>query len=315
MTQRKKMVRKSLRSKSTRHNRKSILNAANLHTIDGNYFNDISARRLRSHGPSIQHNNTSNQSMDVEFGSSSDIVTSTDMDIVPPLLEAHGDEDIDMLNMLGRIFAMADMSRKVFANRTKPVKTHPGAKRIGAKQAKKLEISESGSYELSPADATMYRALAARCNYLAQDRPDIAYSAKELCREFAVPNQQSFKKLKRLCRYLAGLPRLQYEYLWQEMPLEVTVFVDTDFAGCKETRRSTSGGAAMLGNCLIKHWSKTQTTISLSSGEAELHGNRSRLCAGSRIAEFTKRCRMDYPSSCSLRRDRRHWHRSQKRSR
>ena len=29
---------------------------------------------------------------------------------------------------------------------------------------------------------------------------------------------------------------------------------------------------ALIGQCLIKHWSKTQTTISLSSGEAELHG-------------------------------------------
>ena len=28
----------------------------------------------------------------------------------------------------------------------------------------------------------------------------------------------------------------------------------------------------MKGGCLLKHWSKTQTTISLSSGEAELHG-------------------------------------------
>ena len=28
----------------------------------------------------------------------------------------------------------------------------------------------------------------------------------------------------------------------------------------------------MLGNCCVKHWSKTQSTISLSSGEAELHG-------------------------------------------
>ena len=28
----------------------------------------------------------------------------------------------------------------------------------------------------------------------------------------------------------------------------------------------------MLSQCLIKHWSKTQTAISLSSGEAELHG-------------------------------------------
>ena len=28
----------------------------------------------------------------------------------------------------------------------------------------------------------------------------------------------------------------------------------------------------MLGGCFLKHWSKTQTTVSLSSGEAELHG-------------------------------------------
>ena len=28
----------------------------------------------------------------------------------------------------------------------------------------------------------------------------------------------------------------------------------------------------MIGGCLLKHWSKTQTTISLSGGEAELHG-------------------------------------------
>ena len=28
----------------------------------------------------------------------------------------------------------------------------------------------------------------------------------------------------------------------------------------------------MLGGCCCKHWAKTQSTISLSSGEAELHG-------------------------------------------
>eukprot|EP00975_Prorocentrum_lima_P052722 11050623-Prorocentrum_lima.AAC.1 len=38
------------------------------------------------------------------------------------------------------------------------------------------------------------------------------------------------------------------------------------------TRRSTSGGAAMWGSHTIKHWSVTQKTIALSSGEAELAG-------------------------------------------
>ena len=55
-------------------------------------------------------------------------------------------------------------------------------------------------------------------------------------------------------------------------PLVVDIYVDTDFAGCKETRRSTSGGAVMAGGCLAKHWSNTQTTISLRSGKPELHG-------------------------------------------
>ena len=68
------------------------------------------------------------------------------------------------------------------------------------------------------------------------------------------------------------MSRLVYHYAWQDMPTEPAVYVDTDFAGCRETRRSTSGGVAMLGGCCIKHWSKTQSTISLSSGDAEIRG-------------------------------------------
>jgi hypothetical protein len=167
-----------------------------------------------------------------------------------------------------------DMVGKVCAARTKPANSNKYTKRVGAKKAKKLEIAENAtnSTVLASADATMYRALSARCNYLSQDRPDISYASKELSREFSVPTVTSFKKLKRLARYLSGMPMLVYHYKWQPMPTELNVYVDTDFAGCRETRRSTSGGVAMLGNCCIKHWSKTQTTISLSSGEAELHG-------------------------------------------
>ena len=68
------------------------------------------------------------------------------------------------------------------------------------------------------------------------------------------------------------MPRLVHVYKLQDSPSAVDIYVDTDFAGCKETRSSTSGGAVVVGGCLVKHWSKTQTTISLSSGESELHG-------------------------------------------
>ena len=63
-----------------------------------------------------------------------------------------------------------------------------------------------------------------------------------------------------------------YRFPWQEKPAGINVDVDTDFAGCKSTRRSTSGGVALHGSHSIKHWSETQVTVCLSSGEAELRG-------------------------------------------
>ena len=50
------------------------------------------------------------------------------------------------------------------------------------------------------------------------------------------------------------------------------MYVDTDHAGCLETRKSTSGGIAMHGCHSIKTWSSTQQVIALSSGEAEYYG-------------------------------------------
>ena len=122
----------------------------------------------------------------------------------------------------------------------------------------------------------MYRALSARCNCLARDRPDISHAAKELCRDFAVPSTKSLKKLTHLVKYLVGVPRLVYKYPWQPRPDVCDTCVDTDFAGCRVTRRSTSGGVIFHGAHCVRHWSTTQSTISLSSGEAELNG----LCKG-----------------------------------
>jgi hypothetical protein len=70
---------------------------------------------------------------------------------------------------------------------------------------------------------------------------------------------------------LAGSPRLVLQYPWQE-EAGLHVYVDTDFAGCTQTRRSTSGGILFLGTHPLKHWSATQKYVTLSSGEAELGG-------------------------------------------
>ena len=48
-------------------------------------------------------------------------------------------------------------------------------------------------------------------------------------------------------------------------------YTDSDWAGCVKTAKSTSGGMVMMGNHLIKSYSRQQKTIALSSAEAELH--------------------------------------------
>jgi hypothetical protein len=133
------------------------------------------------------------------------------------------------------------------------------------------EEEEEESTELSEEEVRGYRSGAARANYLALDRPDISFATKELCRRMSCPRQQDIEALRRVARYLKGAPRVVYEFAWQP-DVGLQTYVDTDFAGCHVTRRSTSGGCAMRGTHLIKHWSSTQKAVTLSSGEAELCG-------------------------------------------
>ena len=116
-----------------------------------------------------------------------------------------------------------------------------------------------------------YHAIVARANYLAADRPDCQFAAKEVCRWMASPTDLSLKHVKRLGRYLKGKRRLVYEYHWQTAGM-IDVYGDTEWAGCLKARESTSGGRIMLGHHLIKACLATQANVSLSSGEAEFYG-------------------------------------------
>ena len=95
----------------------------------------------------------------------------------------HTDVDLSVYdhNSSQHTNAVHEMIDTAFATCTPPA-TNKCQKRKGAKATKKLEQLESVGHELNPREATRFRALSARCTYLAQDRPDIAYSAKELCR-------------------------------------------------------------------------------------------------------------------------------------
>ena len=56
--------------------------------------------------------------------------------------------------------------------------------------------------------------------------------------------------LKKLARYLVHNPRVAYLWLFEDDPKQITICVDTDFAGCTRTRRSTSGGMVFFWHIL-----------------------------------------------------------------
>ena len=47
--------------------------------------------------------------------------------------------------------------------------------------------------------------------------------------------------------------------------------MDSDWAGCRRSRKSTSGGILFLGGVPVRAWSSNQNVIALSSGEAEYY--------------------------------------------
>ena len=119
--------------------------------------------------------------------------------------------------------------------------------------------------------SSKYRQLAARLNFLAQDRCDIQYATKELAKAMSKPHESDWERLKRMGRYLLGRPRYCLHFHHQNMVYAINGMTDSDWAGDKVSRKSTSGGCVMLGNHVIKSWSTNQSVIALSSGEAELY--------------------------------------------
>ncbi|XP_076908128.1 uncharacterized protein LOC143564868 [Bidens hawaiensis] len=120
-------------------------------------------------------------------------------------------------------------------------------------------------------DPTTYRSLAGALQYLTFTRPDIAYAVQQICMHMHSPCMAHWNALKRIIRYLQGTTDYGL-HLRSSSALSIRAYTDADWAGCPDTRRSTSGYCVYLGNNLISWSSKRQSTISRSSAEAEYRG-------------------------------------------
>ncbi|XP_021315116.1 uncharacterized protein LOC110434728 [Sorghum bicolor] len=98
--------------------------------------------------------------------------------------------------------------------------------------------------------------------------PNIAYAMQQVCLHMHSPQDVHQTMLKCILRYVKGTTRLGIQPRCAPT-LTITAYSDADWAGCPDTRRSTSGFCVFFSNSLISWSSKQQTTISRSSAKAE----------------------------------------------
>jgi hypothetical protein len=117
-------------------------------------------------------------------------------------------------------------------------------------------------------ELNLYQQLIGSLLYLAlKTRPDNLTAVCVLSRFTSAPIKYCHMGVNRVFRYLQGTIYLALEYCSSD--IKMNVFVDSDYAGDTNSRKSTSGMAIFLGSSLIQWHSKKQSAVSLSTCEAE----------------------------------------------
>lgn len=117
-----------------------------------------------------------------------------------------------------------------------------------------------------------YRELVGALLYLSMTtRPDILYSVNCLSQLQEQPTVAAWTGLKRILRYLKGTA--EFKLVFQKYNIDdpnISCFVDADWGSDARDRKSVSGYIIMFNNCPIAWSVKKQTSIALSSTEAEI---------------------------------------------
>jgi hypothetical protein len=100
-----------------------------------------------------------------------------------------------------------------------------------------------------------------------QSRPDFCFATFKCARYMSNPAQQHEDALHTLFEYLQGAADFGIKY--RRGKTDIVGFSDSDFGGCVDTRRSTTGWIFMFGGAPVSWCSQRQKTVSLSTAEAE----------------------------------------------
>ena len=147
-------------------------------------------------------------------------------------------------------------------------------KRFGMSDCKATVSPVDLSLRLLPSDnatkvdAPFREAVGALMHLMTATRPDIAYAVGYVSRFMENPQQEHWIAVKRIFRYLQGTKSHGICYQPNDK-IDFRGYSDADWAGDHADRKSTSGYLFMLLGAPISWGSKKQSSVSLSTSEAE----------------------------------------------
>uniref|UniRef100_A0AAV1U9F8 CCHC-type domain-containing protein n=1 Tax=Peronospora matthiolae TaxID=2874970 RepID=A0AAV1U9F8_9STRA len=157
-----------------------------------------------------------------------------------------------------------DILEKFGMENSKPVKTpqDPGLKLTRSMCADGCKHAET------MANVPYRNAIGCLMYLMVGTRPDIAVAVGVLSQFAAEPCPTHWQALKRVFRFIQGTRTYGIEFQATSDD-KLQGYSDADWAGDVEARRSTSGYAFVMNNGCISWRSKKQSTVALSSTEAE----------------------------------------------
>jgi hypothetical protein len=181
------------------------------------------------------------------------------------------------MSMMGELtyflgFQVKQLKDGTFISQTKY--TQDLLKRFGMKDVKpaKTPMGTDGHVDLNKGgksvDQKAYRSMIGSLLYLCASRPDIMLSVCMCATYQSDPRECHLVAVKRILRYLVATPCFGFCYP-KGSTFYLIGYAYSDYAGCKVDRKSTSGTCQFLGRSLVSWSSKKQTSVALSTVEAE----------------------------------------------
>jgi hypothetical protein len=169
-------------------------------------------------------------------------------------------------------FQVKQLKEGIFISQTKY--TQDLLKRFGMKDAKPAKTTMGTDEHLDlnkggkSVDQKAYRSMIGSLLYLCASRSDIMLSVCMCARFQSDPKECHLVAVKRILRYLVFMPCFRIWYP-KGSTFDLIGYSDSDYAGCKVDRKSTSETCQFLGRSLMFWSSKKQTFVGLTTAEAE----------------------------------------------